>query len=164
MARALIVGCGCRGTALARELVARGHVVRGTTRDRARSEAIRDAGAEAWVGDPDRLGTLLGALEGVTVVCWLLGSARGEPEAVAELHAGRLARVFEEIVDTPVRGVVYEARGTVHPDVLAGGVQRAQAARDTWRIPVAVLEADPGDPEGWTAAAVAAVEELLLVQ
>ena len=33
MARVLIVGCGGRGRALARELVAAGHTVRGTTRD-----------------------------------------------------------------------------------------------------------------------------------
>jgi uncharacterized protein YbjT (DUF2867 family) len=164
VARALIVGCGCRGTALAQALIARGHAVRGTTRDDARAGAIRDAGAEAWVGDPDRLGTLLGALEGVSVVCWLLASARGAREEVAGLHDARLARLFEEIVDTPVRGVVYEARGTIEPEILAGGVRRAQAARDTWRIPVAVLEADPGDPRAWTEAAAGAVEGLLLVQ
>ena len=43
MARVLIVGCGGRGQALARELVAAGHAVRGTTRDPARADAIAAA-------------------------------------------------------------------------------------------------------------------------
>ncbi|HEX5146304.1 MAG TPA: hypothetical protein VFV85_04720, partial [Conexibacter sp.] len=66
MARVLIVGCGCRGQALARELRARGHAVRGTTRDEAGRAAIEAAGAEAWIGDPDRIATISYALDGVT--------------------------------------------------------------------------------------------------
>ena len=84
MARVLIVGCGGRGQALARELLAAGHAVRGTTREPARAEAIA----------------------GVTVVAWLLGSASGE--AAGELHAGRLRMLCEKLVDTPVRGFVYD--------------------------------------------------------
>ena len=131
MARVLIVGCGCRGQALARELVAAGHVVRGTTRDGARVDAIAAAGAEPYVGDPDRIGTLMGALTGVTVVCWLLGRV---PDP--DLHGGRLRMLFERLVDTPVRGVVYER-------ALPEGEAIARDARERWRIPVAVIE--PGD-------------------
>ena len=58
MARVLIVGCGCRGRALAEDLRAAGHAVRGTTRDPARAAAIAAAGAEPYVGDPDRIGSL----------------------------------------------------------------------------------------------------------
>jgi Trk K+ transport system NAD-binding subunit len=43
LARCLIIGCGCRGRMLARELVKDGHAVRGTTRDRARLAAIEEA-------------------------------------------------------------------------------------------------------------------------
>ena len=43
LARVLIVGCGCRGRALAAELVAGGHAVRATTR---RSEAL--AASPRW--------------------------------------------------------------------------------------------------------------------
>src|ERR671922_282473 len=103
MARVLIIPCGCRGQALARELVAAGHIVRGTTRDPAKTAAIAAAGAEPYVGDPDRIGTLMGALAGVTIVCWLMGTV-----PVPELHGGRLRMLFEKLVDTPVRGVVYE--------------------------------------------------------
>lgn len=128
MARVLIVGCGCRGRSLARELVAAGHAVRGTTRDAARTAAIAEAGAEPYVGDPDRIGTLMSALAGVTVICWLLGSV-----PAPDLHDGRLRMLFEKLVDTPVRGVVYE-RGS------AAGEAIARDAADRWQIPVEVIE------------------------
>ena len=127
MARVLIVGCGCRGRELARALVAGGHAVRGTTRAAAGTAAIAEAGAEPYVGDPDRIGTLMGALAGVTVVCWLLGTV-DEPE----LHEGRLRMLFEKLVDTPVRGVVYE-RGS------AAGEEIALDAAERWQMPVEVI-------------------------
>jgi hypothetical protein len=131
VARVLIVGCGCRGQALAGRLAAAGHLVRGTTRDPARAGAIAAAGAEPYVGDPDRIGTLMVALQGVTVVCWLLGHV-----ADHDLHSGRLRMLFEKLVDTPVRGVVYE-RGLPEGEAIA--IDAAQR----WRIPVAVVQ--PGD-------------------
>jgi uncharacterized protein YbjT (DUF2867 family) len=159
VARVLIVGCGGRGQALARELVAAGHAVRGTTRNPARGEAIAAAGAEPYVGDPDRIATLMDALAGVTIVCWLLGSAEGE--GASELHAGRLRMLCEKLVDTPVRGVVYEAAGTLEDDVLAGGVELARRAHDTWQIPLELLDTDPSECERWRADALSAVERLL---
>ena len=128
MARVLIVPCGCRGRELAAALVAEGHAVRGTTRDPARAEAIRAAGAEPYVGDPDRIGTLMDALAGVTIVCWLMG---GVP--VPELHGGRLRMLFEKLVDTPVRGVVYEG-------ALPEGEAIARDAAERWQIPVEIVE------------------------
>jgi uncharacterized protein YbjT (DUF2867 family) len=161
VARVLIVGCGCRGQALARELVAAGHAVRGTTRDPARTEAIRAAGAEPYVGDPDRIGTLMAALSGVTIVCWLMGSAGGDPETVFALHDGRLRMLWEKLVDTPVRGVVYEAAGTVDEAALVRGEAVARVAHETWRIPLAYLHADPADHAAWVADGRAAVDGLL---
>ena len=38
----LIVGCGCRGRALAADLIAAGQAVRGTTRDPGRIEQIEE--------------------------------------------------------------------------------------------------------------------------
>jgi nucleoside-diphosphate-sugar epimerase len=125
VARVLIVPCGCRGRTLARELAAAGHAVRGTTRDPAHAEAIAAAGAEPFVADPDRIGTLMGALAGVTVVCWLMGSI--------PLESGRARMLFEKLVDTPVRGVVYEGAS---PEI-------ARDAAERWRIPVQLLA--PGD-------------------
>jgi uncharacterized protein YbjT (DUF2867 family) len=129
LARVLIVPCGCRGQALARELVQSGHAVRGTTRDGARAAAIAAAGAEPYVGDPDRIGTLMEALAGVTVLCWLFGSV---PDP--DLHGGRLRMLFEKLVDTPVRGVVYEP-------ALPAGEAIARDAAERWRIPVEIVAA-----------------------
>ena len=125
MARCLIIGCGCRGLVLVRELIAAGHAVRGTTRDPARGPAIEDAGAEAVIGDPDIVATLARSLEHVTVACVLLGSAVGSPEAVAALHGPRLEMLLTRVLDTTVRGVVYEAAGSVDAGVLAGGAALA---------------------------------------
>jgi uncharacterized protein YbjT (DUF2867 family) len=128
VARVLIVPCGCRGQALARELVAAGHAVRGTTRSEARTADIAAAGAEPYVGGPDRIGTLMDALAGVTVVCWLFGSL---PDP--DLHGGRLRMLFEKLVDTPVRGVVYER-------ALPEGEAIARDAAERWRIPVEIID------------------------
>jgi hypothetical protein len=140
VARVLIVGCGCRGQELARDLVAAGLAVRGTTRDPARAAAIAATGAEPYIGDPDRIGTLMEALSGVTIVCWLLGTLPDE-----NLHGPRLRMLFEKLVDTHVRGVVYEA-------ALAEGERIARDAAERWQIPVEIIE--PGD-------ARAAVDRLL---
>ena len=159
MARVLIVGCGGRGQALARELLAAGHAVRGTTRSPARVEAIAAAGAEPYVGDPDRIATLMEAIAGVTVVAWLLGSAAGP--GAGDLHAGRLRMLCEKLVDTPVRGLLYEGAGTLEAEVLAGGADVVRAAAVTWNIPVEVLATPPADCEVWTRDAMAAVGRLL---
>ena len=83
----LIVGCGCRGRRLARDLIGEGHSVRGTTRDPARLGEIEAVGAEAEVADPDRVGTLLPLLQGVSAVCWVMGSASASADSVAALLA-----------------------------------------------------------------------------
>ena len=49
----------------------------------------------------------------VAVVVWLLGSATGEPDAIAAIHGPRLERLLEKLVDSPVRGFAYEAAGSV---------------------------------------------------
>ena len=127
MARILIVGCGGRGQALARDLVAAGHAVRGTTRDPRRFAEIEAAGGEPYLGDPDRIATLMEALTGVTILVWLLGNV---PDP--DLHGGRLRMLFEKLVDTPVRGVVYEA-GT------PAGEAIARDAAERWRMPVEIV-------------------------
>lgn len=159
MARVLLVGCGCRGRSLAGELAGAGHAVRATTRDPARLAEIEAERAEAVVADPDRLGTIMVQLAGVSVVCWLLGSA-GADSAEA-LHGPRLRTLLERLVDTPVRGFVYEGAGSVDPALLAAGAGAVREASATWRIPVEVVEADPGDHRAWLAQMAAAVERLL---
>jgi NADP-dependent 3-hydroxy acid dehydrogenase YdfG len=161
MARVLIVGCGCRGRALARALVVDGHAVRGTTRDPSRLELIAAAGAEPYAGDPDRVATLMDALAGVTVVCWLMATASGDPARVAALHDGRLRMLWEKLVDTPVRGVVHEAGGPLPAAVRERSREVARTAHETWRIPLELVEVDPADHAAWLPAARAAVSRLL---
>lgn len=161
MARVLIVGCGCRGQALAGALVRGGHSVRGTSREDDRLVAIEAAGAEAALADPGRLATLVGCLEGVSVLCWLMGTAHGDRDAVAAIHGDRLESMLETIVDTPVRAFVYEAAGTVDRDLLERGTASVRRAAETYRMPVEVLLADPRDHERWLEESVAAVASAL---
>jgi uncharacterized protein YbjT (DUF2867 family) len=160
LARALIVGCGCRGHALGRLLRDRGWRVRGTTRDAGKAQEISAAGLEGTVADPNAIGTLLDEIADVTLVFWLMGTAAGDREAVAAVHGPRLERLLEEVVDTPVRGVVYEAAGSVPRDVIAGGEAIVKSAAERWRIPVAIIDADPGATGAWLDAMAAAAERL----
>ncbi len=112
MARVLIVG----GAGRAGELAASGHV-----------------GEEAVGVDPERLATLTPRLEGVSVLCWLFGDFD-----VPALHGARLSALLEYLVDTPVRGVVYE-RAAAHP----GGEAIVAQAERTFRMPCATIS--PGD-------------------
>lgn len=157
VARCLIVGCGCRGQALASLLRASGHAVRATTRAPERLAAIADAGAEAVLADPDRLATLLPALDQVSVVVLPLGSAVGPPELVSALHGPRLAALLEKLIDTPVRGVVYEASGTVDGSLLIRGADQVASVCERSRIAYELVFAGPSDLTVATAAAVARV-------
>ena len=161
MARCLIIGCGCRGRLLARALVEQGHAVRGTTRQAERLAEIEAAGAEAVLADPDRLGTLVPALDHVSVAVVLLGSAAGSEDHLSDLHGPRLQALLTKMIDTTVHGVVYEARGSVDPGLLSAGAAAAQAFQERSRARVALLEADPSDPEGWLGEALAGVETAL---
>ena len=78
----------------------------------------------------------------MTLVFWLLGSALGEPEVIAAVHGPRLERLMEKLVDTPVRGFVYEAAGRVQRRHLERGAAIVREAAERWRIPVEVV--DPG--------------------
>jgi nucleoside-diphosphate-sugar epimerase len=121
VARVLIVPCGCRGRALARSLREAGHAVRGTTRGAHVAEIAEVA--EPYVGDPDRIGTLMEALHGVTIVVWLAGGL--------DIPDGRVRMFWEKIVDTGVRGVVHEGSGEAI----------ARESSERWQIPL-----ETGDP------------------
>ena len=152
MARFLIVGCGCRGQALARELIEAGHVVRGTTRDPRKLAAIEAAGAEAALADPYRLATVMPLLDGASAVCWLMGTANGPGDAADAVHGSRLESMLELIVDTHARGFVYETGGVERED----GVHAATCAREVFEMPIEMLAADPADADAWLAEARAA--------
>ncbi len=39
----------------------------------------RRVGAECLIGTPDRLASMRGALDGVTIACWMLATVQGDP-------------------------------------------------------------------------------------
>ncbi len=135
--------------------------MRGTSRSEAGLAAIEAVGIEPAPADPERPGTLFDLVGDVAVVTFLLGTATGPPDAVAAIHGPRLERLLEKLVDTPVRGVVYEAAGSVEAPLLEGGAELVRQAGRTWRIPVAVVEADPEDGERWLEEMTAAVTGLI---
>jgi hypothetical protein len=139
--------------------------VRVTTRTESGRAAIEAAGGECWIGTPERLGTLRAALESVTIVCWLLGTAAGSDDVLRALHGSRLEFFLGQAIDTTVRGFVYEAAGVaggaVPADVLAGGERIVQRIAERNEIPVGFLRADPGDVDAWLANAQAEIGALL---
>lgn len=155
----MLVGCGCRGRMLARALADDGWAVRGTSRTAAGVAAIEEAGAEGALADPDRLGTVTERLGDVTVLAWLMGSVAGP--AGEALNGERLERLLPKLVDTPVRGFVYEAAGAGPAEALAAGAGMVAAASERWRIPVRVLRADTADPAAWVEEAKGAVTGVL---
>ncbi len=146
---------------LARALVDRNHAARGTSRDPRREAEIEAAGAEAVIADPDRVATLVGALEHVTVVCILLGSATGGAEQLDALHGARLEMLLTKLVDTTVHGVVYEAAGSVDRGLLRAGSERVSAFCTRSHASCVLIEADPADGSTWLKSAIEAVEQVL---
>lgn len=162
MARVLIVGGSSRGLRLASALFADGHAVRVVAPSRRQCDAIEQAGAECFIGSPDRLATLRGALEHVTVACWLLADANGDPELVQALHGPRLESFLSGAIDTTLRGFVYEAGGTTIPaDLLSTGERIVSETATRNLIPVAILRADPLDVDTWLEQAREAIGSLL---
>lgn len=160
MARILIVGGGCRGRTLAQASVAAGHAVRITTRGEQGRAAIEATGAECHVGTPARLATMRAALDGATVLCWLLAGASGPADELAALHTTRLEFFMRQAIDTTVRGVVYETGPGEH---VREGERIVRAAAATHAIPLAVIDAPGGDGlDAWLTATQAAVETLLV--
>lgn len=159
--RVLLVGGGCRALHLTRELVARGDAVRAVTRDESRREQIESAGAECWIGDPAVIGTLRYALENVTILVWALGTAAGTDEQVAALHGSRLEMMLSKTIDTTVRGVIYEATGTIAAELLAGGGQRLSRVCTLHEIPFALLAGPQDGADAWAAAVLRAIDRML---
>jgi uncharacterized protein YbjT (DUF2867 family) len=152
----MIVGGGCRGRRLAEAMAGEGHAVRISTRSEDVRAAIEAAGAECWIGTPDRLATLRGALDGVAILCWLMGTATGSVEELRALHGTRLRFFLTQAIDTTVRGLVYEA-GRRGRD--GESIARELTTRNA--IPSAFLTADPDDLDSWLAQAGAAIDSLL---
>lgn len=134
MARILLTGTPERLAPVAERLVTDGYVVRCAVP----GGATVVEGAESIDATPDLPGGIVMALQGVTVVCWLLGD---EPWRDPDLHGEKLETMLLRVVDTGVRGFVYELpTGFDGADALAqAGVAQLDHARDTWHIPTATV-------------------------
>jgi hypothetical protein len=112
-------------------------------------------------GAHDRIASLRYALEGVTIACWLLGTARGGEDELAALHGSRLAFFCTQAIDTTVRGLIYEAAGCVDRAILDAGADLLIAKAAYSEIPLRVIDSDPADSALWVAQARTAIAELL---
>jgi uncharacterized protein YbjT (DUF2867 family) len=65
LARALIVGCGCRGRELGVSLLEEGWAVRGTSRREEGLAAIEAVGIEPALADPEQPATVLDLVDDV---------------------------------------------------------------------------------------------------
>jgi hypothetical protein len=146
----MLVGCGCCAREAGRLLVAEGWSVRGTSRTAAGRELIAGTGLEAAEADPDRVGSVVELLGDVTVLAWLLGDLP-EADVVPTLNGPRLGSLLEKVVDTPVRGFVFEA------PVGGEGRELVEDAASRWHLPAEIVTVGRSDPGAWAAAVAAAV-------
>ncbi len=146
-------------------MVQEGHAVRISTRTEAGRGAIEQVGGECWIGTPDRLATLRGSLENVTIACWMLARAHGPRDELAALHGSRLEFFLGQAIDTTVRGLLYDASSApgsaVSAQTLAGGEQIFRSLTELNSIPAVVLDGEGSDEESWITQAGAAVSSLL---
>lgn len=101
------------------------------------------------------------ALERVSIVAMLLASADGSAERIEALHGARLEMLLDRLVDTTVRGFVYEASGSVAACVLDAGSLRVRRVCERSRMPYALLDEPPDDRGEWLATALTAVQRVV---
>jgi hypothetical protein len=149
MARVLIVGGEDRAATLAEALLDDGYAVRVVLDPLSAARGAPPGSVELAAGDPDRPGTLKPALEHVAVACWLFGSAPGGEDRVGALHGARLERFLHQTIDSSVRGLLYEATGSLDAALLGGGREIVTGFADAHAIPLALVTADPSDRARW---------------
>ena len=132
----MIGGGSQRGLALSSSLIAEGLAIRIVSRDGVRREAIEAIGAECWPGTPDVVGTIRYALENVTVLCWLLGTATGEAMNSAPVRLTPEDAAREDHRHDRSR-VVFESAGTIDADLIASGEHEVRWAFEHSEIPYA---------------------------
>ncbi len=69
--------------------------------------------------------------------------------------------LLTKLVDTTVRGLIYEARGTVPTGALEGGAAQVRAVCEDSVIPFVLLERDPAWSEAWLAETLDAIDSVL---
>ena len=69
--------------------------------------------------------------------------------------------LLERTIDTTVRGLVYEAAGSVDAALLGAGAETVRTACSYSEIPHATIETPPDGHDAWLSDALARVGELL---
>ena len=69
--------------------------------------------------------------------------------------------MLSKVIDTTVRGVVYEAAGTIAAQAFATGIAELEHMGRLNEIPHAIVDADPTDEGIWVAAARDAIGRLV---
>ncbi|MBJ7347130.1 MAG: hypothetical protein JHC87_01015 [Thermoleophilaceae bacterium] len=137
MARVLLAGTPERLAPVAERLVADGFAVRCAV---AGGGPVA-SGAQSVDASPDLPGGIVMALEGVAVVCWLLGDAAwSDPD----LHDSKLETMLLRVVDTGVRGFVYELPSgfAAAPALASAGSKQVAHANETWHIPCEAISTE----------------------
>lgn len=161
MARALLVGCGCCARGAGRLLTERGWSVRGTSRGERGRARIEAAGIEAAEADPDRVGSVVELLGDVTVPVWALGAPAGGDGELEKLQLQRLPSLLEKLVDTPVRGFVWESSLPADADLARRAGALLEDAERRWHLPMRTVAAARADHASWAQAVADAVEAVI---
>jgi hypothetical protein len=69
--------------------------------------------------------------------------------------------LLSKMLDSTVRGIVYEAVGTAPAVVLDSGAERVRAFAEDSRVPHVLLETPPNPWQAWVAGALGAVDRVL---
>ena len=80
---------------------------------------------------PTASDSIVELLGDVSVLAWLPSGGIADRRVLATVNGERLGSLLERLVDTPVRGLVYEAAAGADP-----GRPLVADAADRWRIPV----------------------------
>ena len=104
--------------------------MRGTSRREEGLAAIEAAGIEPALADPERPGTMLELVGDVAVLVLCSAAPTASAEELAAIHGPRLERLMERLVDTPVRGFVYEAAERRSGRARGGRGDRARRGAD----------------------------------
>jgi hypothetical protein len=69
--------------------------------------------------------------------------------------------LLSKMIDSTVRGIVYEAAGQVPAAILDRGARRVRAFCEDSRVPYVLLDSARAEHAAWLGEAVAAVESVL---
>ena len=69
--------------------------------------------------------------------------------------------MLSKVIDTTVRGVVYEAAGTIAPQAFATGIAELERMGRLNEIPHEVVNADPTDQGTWVVAVRRAIGQAI---